>query len=510
MPTPSTVNLQPPSEELLASLIPNVENLRGAKLDNALETEIAKILEARRSSAFLGEYVFGWENKWFHDRWHEIVNVEPYWIIFASVEHGKSWQLAITRPLWEIGNNVNTTGAIISETAGQSQERLAAIAQTIQTNPRYQAVFPWVREEKRKGRIQKWGSEGIIVERDDPTVKDPTVQAAGIEGAILGARLRWCLLDDPLSFKSTFTEGMRQKTFDWFRSTVIGRMLDRPGSSSWVGWILTAWDEDDAAHRLEREGGFTGFRFPAHSVGDPASEVLWPEAFPPNRLADRRRVLGEFEYARQFLCQVTSDARRIFQREWLAECRRLAVVGGLHLCASRPDWADGWRVGVGVDLAIQKGKEADLTALFTLAFNPLTEERRVVSIESGQWEFPEIVHRIKSTQERFGPEFFVIEDNAFQAALVQHLRHTTAITVVGHTTGRDKWDPDVGVQAMAPAFEFGKWRLPEGDIVDKLIRGFANFRPGQHTMDEVMACWLIDNEFSKQGRVLSRPKPAGL
>jgi len=145
MPTPSTVNLQPPSEELLASLIPNVENLRGAKLDNALETEIAKILEARRSSAFLGEYVFGWENKWFHDRWHEIVNVEPYWIIFASVEHGKSWQLAITRPLWEIGNNVNTTGAIISETAGQSQERLAAIAQTIQTNPLYQSVFPWVR-----------------------------------------------------------------------------------------------------------------------------------------------------------------------------------------------------------------------------------------------------------------------------------------------------------------------------------------------------------------------------
>lgn len=472
--------------------------------------ELAKIHKARRDSAYLGEYVFGWTNADFHVRWHRVPDEHKRFVIFASVEHGKSRQLSVTRPLWEIGNDPNTTGAIISDAARQSEGWLALIAQTIETSPRYQAVFPWVRKEQRPGRIQKWGAEAIIVERDDVTVKDPTVQAVGVEGAILGVRLRWCILDDPLSFQSTLTDAGRQKTLDWYRSTIVGRMLDTAAGSSWVGWILTAWDEDDAPHRLVRESGYEGFKFPAHAVGDNTRDVLWPEAWPAERLALRREELREFEYGRQFLCDVASDVRRIFKREWMAQCRELAAEEGLVLCDGRPPGA-AYRIGVGVDLAVQKGRENDLTCFFVLGYDVLTQTRRVLWIESGQWEFPEIVQRLISVHERFHPDVFVVEDNAAQAYLVQHLQHTTAINVVGRTTGRNKWDPEIGIQAMAPDFEYGKWRLPEGQEVDHFMRELIDFRPGQHTGDRAMAGWHADSYFTRSaGRAVSGYYPAGM
>jgi len=467
--------------------------------------ELAKIELAHRDPADLGAYVFEWEPQPCHRQWQQAVTENNRTVIFAPVEHGKSAQLSVARPLWEIGRDPTTSGAIISDSARQAQRFLAVISQTIATNKRYQAVFPHVRPEERKGHAQQWGSEAIIVERDAPDLKDPTVQALGVEGAILGARLKWAVLDDVLNFSNTLTPDAREKTLSWYQSTLTGRMLE----DSWVLWIQTPWDKDDAPHRLANERGYASFSFDAE-------ENLWPARWTKERLEERRKELGEFEYLRQLRCQVAEDARRVFQREWLGRARAIAQSEGLRLLRAFPPSGSGAlrhgeRVGLGVDLAVQKGRENDLSAIVAEAFDVSSKTRRILWVEAGQWEFGEIIARVRDLGASLRAEVAVVEDNAAQAYVVQHLRDMGGLYVVGHTTGTQKWSPDIGVQSMAVDFEAGRWRLPEGDEVDALIREAADFRPGQHTGDRLMALWLIDKHFSREaGSASTRRKPLGL
>ena len=465
---------------------------------------------ARADPSFFGEYVFGWKSQGCHDEWQDLCTNQRRLVIFAPVEHGKSSQISMVRLLWEIGHNPNIRAALVSNTSGQAQKFLGVVRQTIGFNKRYQQVFPHVRQERRRGRIMGWQDSHIVVEREDLSNKDFTVQAGGLLGAIMGARIDLAILDDVLDFDNTLTPTQRRRTVEWLKNTIISRLTAR--ARLWM--IGNAWHDEDVMHWAAKNASF-------HMVSYDAEDDLWPEleimpngeivGWPKVRLRQRRDEVGLVEYNRSMrniaMREGSSDD---FDLDAIEACIELAETAGMNLVGSysRNDLA----VYCGVDLAAGKRAKSGETVFFVGGVDP-RGVKRVLSIQAGRWGLVEILKRFLHVQMFFRPTLFMVENNSLQewvvdllrkrpdvlALLAQNIDGTlegltdTArhIRVKGFTTGTNKADPELGVRAMAVDFAAHKWRVPRHRQTAEWVKEMMRYTPAEHTGDRLMASWFF-------------------
>jgi hypothetical protein len=392
----------------------------------------------------------------------------------APVEHGKSTLLSIAFPLWTLGRNPDARIALVSQTHTQAARLLAAIRECILRNPRLREVFPNLRPSG--GAREKWSDSEILVERPSPA-KDPSVLAIGVSGPLLGARLDLAILDDVCSFDNTFTASQRAKVIAWFKSTLVGRVV-ADGRIMAVG---TPWHADDLLHDLERSTEYRVLRDPAL---DDAGNPLWPEAWPRERLAQRRREIGEAEFSRQMLLHVIEDAGSRFRNEWFERAFARAEELGATL-VPRYDGSD--RTFTGVDLGVGQTGDHDESVIFTVALLP-DGSRLVLSIEAGRWQAPELVARVRSARERYRSRVRV-ETNAAQAYIAQFLA-AEGVMVDAHTTGRNRHDPVFGIESLAVELEQGRWIVPDDVETRTWARELIGFSAAGHPGDRVVASWL--------------------
>lgn len=414
-------------------------------------------------------------------------------VLWAHVEGGKSTQLTVGRGLWELGKDPGLRTVIVSATAKQSGKVCRAMARYIETSQALRRVFP---------RLVKsepwWPSQALTVER--PFVsKDPSVQAIGVHGNILGARIDRAYLDDILSHENVRTEAQRIEVYDWFMSTISGR-ISEAGRVYFVG---QAWHPGDIMHRLEKEG-WHAVRYP---VVDAFGNLAWPERWGLKRVNKFKRY-GMLEYNRQLLCIARDDAESRFKLEWIELCKeRGDGLGTMHSLAEIPE---GCAIYTGVDLAVQRHSGADLTVLFTVLVHP-NGDRQVLNVESGRWAAGDIISKIVSVYVRFGG-IIIVENNGAQQYILDLTREVTAATIRPFTTGKNKAHPEFGVESLAAELEAGKWIIPnDGGVcepeVDRWISGMLSYDPQKHTPDHVMAAWFAREGARSWERVLRGEEP---
>jgi hypothetical protein len=432
------------------------------------------VRHARRDFAAFAEYAFGLELGRHHRLWAEEVEAHPRLVVLAPVENGKSTLLSIAYPLWRLGRDPNLRVALISETFAQATRPLAAIREAIVRNPRVREVFPGLRPNA--GSREKWSDSEIVVERT-AALKDPSVLALGVMGPLLGARVDLAVLDDVTSWENSYTGAQRAKVVAWFKSTLVGRVTPA-GKIIVVG---TPWAADDLLGQLQASSEYRSVRTPAISE---AGEPLWPEVWPLARLHQRRCEIGEVEFSRQMLLQVVSDATSRFKEAWFERAFKAAQDAGAALVDR---WEGRRPTFTGVDLGVGQTEAHDMSAIFTLALMP-GGKRQVLAIESGRWQAPELVARVKAAHERFRSRVRV-ESNAAQAYLVQFLRGA-GVPVEAHTTGRNKHDPAYGVESLAVELEQGRWIVPDAPATREWMRELIAYSPDGHAGDRVMASWF--------------------
>lgn len=410
-------------------------------------------------------------------------------VLWAHVEAGKTNQLTIGRGLWELGRDPSLRTVIVSATAKQSGKMCRAMARYIEaSNPLHQ-VFPRLVPGE-----PWWPSQALTVER--PFVsKDPSVQAIGVRGNVLGARIDRAYVDDILSHQNVRTPMQRSEVYDWFMSTISGRMSDQ-GRIYFIG---QAWHPHDMMHLLEKEG-WHAVRYP---VVAPTGELAWPERWSQRRIDKFRRTYNLVEYNRQLLCIARDDAESRFRLEWIETCKQRGE--GLQLVHSLPEIPEGCAVYTGVDLAVQRHSGADLTVLFTVLVHP-NGDRQVLNIESGRWAAGDIIARIVGAYVRYGG-ILVVENNGAQHYICQLTNEVTAATIKPFTTGRNKAHPEFGVESLAAELAAGKWIIPNdrgvcAPEVDRWISGMLNYDPTRHTPDHVMAAWFAREGARSFDRVL--------
>jgi hypothetical protein len=221
------------------------------------------------------------------------------------------------------------------------------------------------------------------------------------------------------------------------------------------------------------------------------------------------------EWNRQYMCNPRSDEDGVFKQEHIENALQR---GNGHPGLNSPRMTNGhliargisgnvpsrYRIYVGVDLGIRVKDSADPTVIFVVAeHNDGIRSLEVLNIESGKWHGDEIIRRIVSAGERFQATAILVEDNAAQKFLVDSAKHRTKIPIRGFTTGRNKINPEYGIEAIAGEMEKGRWIIPNEDgKVDRetagWIREMLDYDPKSHTGDALMASWLA-REAARQG-----------
>jgi hypothetical protein len=436
-------------------------------------------------------------NTAFHREWHAHFDANPYGVLIAPVEHAKTQQISVGRVLWRLGTDPTRTIALIQGTEKMAQKTLGQIRALIERNPRVQEVFPDLKRSPVRG--DPWTQSQITVERAT-FAKDPSIQARGVFGDIVGSRLSDIVLDDVLTFENTRTSEQRKKLIEWFDTTVFTRLL--PGGVIWV--IGTPWHPEDLLHELSKRPGFASKRYSAvRNPDDPASRwvTMWPEQWDLPRLQNRRDNMPEGTFIRKYLCRVRLDSTSRFRKLWLDRMCQLGV--GRTFYAEQPR---AYHRGppllcfTGVDLAIGDTDDSAQTCLFTLALMP-DGRRLVVDIESGRWQAPEILDRIYSAHRRYKGEIHV-ESNAAQKFLVQIANGQVPVTA--HHTGQNKWSAEFGVESLAVEIRNGQWIMPSGlsgesvpDEGKAFISECLHFNPTEHTGDRLMAAWIAREALRK-------------
>jgi hypothetical protein len=462
---------------------------------DAREADYLPVLAARSDPNAFIEYVLRDEETRahvdqaaVHEEWHRLIDAHDRLVLLASVESGKSFQLSVGRVLYEVGRDPSLRCAIVSNTHAQAAKIMRAHRSYVERSPELRAVFPALQPG------DPWTDSALTVRRQN-IARDPTIQAFGIHGAVLGSRIDLLVLDDILDYENTRTDAQREKLWQWIKSTLLGRLTAR----SRVVAVGTAWHPEDALHRFATMPGFEARRYPL--VSD-TGESRWPARWTVERIARKREELGPLEFARQVLCLARDETSARFKREWIDVALKRGDGNDLRYALNT--LPQGVRTYTGVDLAVQQHAGADWTVLATIAVWP-DGTRELIGLERGRWSGPEIVDHIVDAHRRY-MSVCVVENNASQEFILQFARAKSAVPIVPFTTGRNKAHPEFGVESLAAEMASGKWSIPNHSgrldaTVGVLVREMLYYDPNAHTGDALMALW-----FAREGVRLGAPK----
>ena len=423
-----------------------------------------------------------------HEAWQWEVSNHARVLIWSHPESGKTQQLSIGRVLWELGRNPSLRVAVISRTDRLATKIVTTVGNIILKSGDLRVVFPSLRKSSHPR--DSWTTHALTIERNNPGMKEPSVQAFGAGSrSLIGNRIDLLVIDDILDDQNTQSAAQMDDMWVWYNSLVEGR-LDENGRVIVVG---NAWHPQDFLHRLARQPGWKALRYPV--VDDETGEPRWPERWPLRRILETKAKLDAAragEFARTMLCLARDESQSRFKQRSIDACKERGE--GSTLMDYMKLTPPGYGIYTGVDLAISLKSSADLTCLFTIIVHP-DGSRQVLDIQSGRWFGREIVQRIIDVHRRFNPTVVLVESNAAQDYIRQQVVDTSAVPVKAFVTGKNKTDPEHGLMSLATEIDNGKWIIPcDGGKahpeVEAWILEMLYYDPQKHTGDRLMASWF--------------------
>jgi len=170
-------------------------------------------------------------------------------VIVEPPGHAKSTVVSLAFTTWYLGRHPSHTLIGATTTAKLGELFTDSIAEMIERDDRYRAVFPKVRPDKKRG----WSQEGLFVTRPwEPGQKDASLAFVGAGGPMIGRRADGLLLDDAVDEPTARSSVRLAARREWVQQTVRSRL--KPN-----GWLVcagTIWAEDDVIGTLSAMGTF--------------------------------------------------------------------------------------------------------------------------------------------------------------------------------------------------------------------------------------------------------------
>jgi len=514
-----------------------------------MEIELNDILETSKNSfKFFMRAIIGLENPPFLNDLDDILSDTIYKKVVAAYPrgHGKSTHLSIGYPLWRIAKDRNLRIMLVSNTATVAQAFLRGVMNHIESNEKYKAfaeycspygqtVLPKIKIISSRKMEERWSSQAITVDRDDISLKDPSIQALGLFGSIISKRADIIVADDIVDQKNSETEEQREKIKDWLYTTLLPCLIpggqfiylgntwhandlvqdllrdpqfefrqrlkaiieEPPRQDLWQNWAKIRLDDSIEPHaRMEKAEIFLTNNKKDMMEG---SKVLWPDRMPYPDLY-LLRLSNSYSFARMYQCDPMSRPDQKFEEIWLSKAKEKGK--DLVLQDAPRDGLTMDYTTSGLDLAISLKDTADDTVLFTLDRvkygNDVikTGDFVIRNIKRGKFTPNEVRLMVKSHNDLVKPIMIRVESVAYQQSMVNDLIDLGMINIRGYKTGGEKNDPEVGVNSIAVLLEIGKFVIPYNmqdprtiELCSKLVDEMRSW-PDGHTGDSLMALWF--------------------
>lgn len=465
-------------------------------IEAAALTEELRVRAAREDSAAFVDLIFGYASAPFQRAWHRDLEDQKRVVLWAPIEHGKTQHLTIGWPTWRLGKDPTARGAIVGATAMSAQKPFSVVKGLIEDPPPLLSrVFPGL--QPLRGPREKWTDSQIRVSGAPATQKDYSLQAMGIGGDLLGARLDFAVLDDLLNIENTYTAEQREKTTKWILAVLLGRMVE----GGTVVICGNAWFPDDAMHAMQHHG-FHVIREQAYEETEDGQIVegsaLWPEQWPLARLEERREELKTIESWRQLRCIPYASGQGRFDFRWFDKAFELGA--GLSFV---DEYHGPYPTFMGVDLGVQQKEKHDKTAFWCMTVAPNGRRRPIQAMED-RLTGPQIVAALKDWHRRYAA-VIMVENNAAQD-FIRQFAQDAGVPTRPITTGKQKADPQFGIPSLGVELEQGLWELPKEPQMLAWRQQCLNYSPGEHTGDLLMASWFA-REAAREGLVDTKAAP---
>jgi hypothetical protein len=468
---------------------------------------------------------------WLHENMTYEKGIPQYVLVNMPPEHAKSMTVSIDYITYRICTDPNIRIKVVSKTREMAKEFLYAVKQRL-TSPSYAELQRrYAPADGFKATSDKWTADAIYLERDSGE-KDPTLQALGIGGQIYGARADLIILDDTVTLANA---GEYEKQIRWIQQEVLTRV----GPTGKILVVGTRVDPIDLYREMRNEDRYpdgaspwTYMAMPAvlEFNDDPSKWVtLWPKSDRPwagdpvdpdeqglfprwdgTRLRNRRGLLDPKTWAMVYQQQ---DVQ--FESVFSPEAVR-GSVNGMRACgpliagaAGHPKETSGFYTVCGLDPAMSGD-----TFGVVVSADRTTKKRYLLDASRMSAPTPARIRElIMSWTDRYKPQVWVIEKNAFQLFLTQDEQindflASRGVRLVSHYTGANKMDLEYGVASVAPLFgqfdslqKFVKGsnllELPRTDNegVKALIEQLITWAPGtKNKQDGPMALWFVETQ----------------
>ena len=437
-------------------------------------------------------------------------------------EHAKTTTITINYVTYRIVKDPNIRIVVCSKTVEMAKQFMYAIKQRL-THPKYSKLqMTYAPSGGWAQDAEMWSATKVYLGAGrDSGEKDPTLQAIGIGGQIYGARADLIIVDDAIVLSNAHEF---EKQIPWLQQEVLTR-LGPTGRLLVVGTRVASVDMYRELRNPERypvgESPWTYLAQPAVlEFGEKPDDwiTLWPRAQEPwlgslektdedglyprwdgKHLNRRRGLLAPRTWSMAYMQHdVSEDA--VFRPEVVQRAvngmRRPGLLDG-----SCPGHRTEGMAGLYVVATMDPAMVGD-TAVIVMAVDRHSKRRYVLDAKVRTGATPAWIKGIiKEVTEVYPVNEWRIEKNAFQAYLSQdpELREwlgARGVRLSEHHTGKNKWDGDFGVAAMAPVFEAGYMELPSTvkfEAGKQLIEQLITWSPEtKGKTDLVMALWFAE------------------
>ena len=473
-----------------------------------------------------------------HRRWYESFARARRLLFLAPRSHGKSISAGRVLVGHAIVTNRNVRILLIGKTKGAAAKTARMVRRDLETNPRLRE--DWASAEGGgpfRERGISW-TDSMFYVRRTANLRDPTVEAVGVGGAITGGRFDLIIVDDPVDDENVHTKSRRAKLKSWFYGTVLP-LLDKGGRVVVIGTKKHADDifttlESDPTFTVVRDGAFVdGMRALDLSKVERVVEVdrrtgrevlvdvryhgepprtLWPEKWTWRDMLMVLLSIGSVLFLREYQNEIIDDGSSPFRQAWLAAARERGKGRRFIPCEIDPDTGEVdervaglilwqcWDLSLVDDAAKAEEQNSDYAVGMTWGLDWQTGDRYLLHAVRVRGRTQGELLSLIRQQAALWPSVIavVVENNAFGRLYEAGLKRETGLPIYGHTTDKKKHDLFEGVPGMSSLFENGKVILPwDGDdpvaqeFVEVLCAELHGLGREKHD-DTAMALWVGD------------------
>lgn len=408
-------------------------------------------------------------------------------IVATPPRHGKSRLCSQLWPAWLLGRSPDASVVLASYAAELAQQNSRRVRELL-GDQRY----PFdVKVSDESFAVNRWATQdsGMVI-------------AAGVGSGLTGFGADALIVDDPIADRADAeSPAIRESTWAWYQDVARTRLH---GNAIQLV-IATRWHEDDLTGRILSSGmarEWEVLNLPAiaeandplgRAIGDP----LWRERYPLSELPSvERGEISSRSFAALYQQRPVPAEGAIFKSTWFEH--RYDELPPLTMTVTAADCAS------------KTGVANDFSAIVTIGTDG--KDYYLVDVVRERLEFPDLVRRMAGVHERLHSEKVFIEDASSGTPLVQELRRSTNLPIIGIPPRGAKV---ARAESVTGVFEAGKVRLPKSAPWSEVfIDEFLRFPAGKHD-DQVDATSLALSQLILLGSrklywTTARNRPAGL